>query len=140
MAGSRPIDQLVTLLYAQAVAFSLSWAIAYLVGHRVTRGHWLFSILFVAGIECAAVWVVVALGGGVPSTLGWLILATVMVAVISVTEHWNAVGHSCFSSTLSLSGLFLVYIGVVCFRLSLVRTICRASRFTCPPTTSLRTW
>src|SRR6266581_2580361 len=110
MAGSRPIDQLVTLLYAQAVAFSLSWAIAYLVGHRVTRGHWLFSILFVAGIECAAVWVVVALGGGVPSTLGWLILATVMVAVISVTEHWNAVGHSCFSSTLSLSGLFLVYI------------------------------
>src|SRR5206468_8794688 len=51
-----------------------------------------------------------ALGGRVPSTLGWMLLAIVMAAVIAATEHWNAVGHSCFFSTLSLSGSFLGYI------------------------------
>lgn len=110
MVGSRPIDQLVTLLYVQALAFGLSWAIGYIVGHRLKRGHWLFSILFVVGIEWAAAGLVAALGGGAPSTLGWLLLATVILIVISRAEHWNAVGHSCFSSTLSLSALFLAYI------------------------------
>jgi len=110
MVGARPIDHLVTLLYVQAIAFGLSWANAFLLGHRLKRGHWLFSILFVAGIEYAAARLVVALGGGMPSTLGWILLATVIVVVISTTEHWSAVGHSCFSTTLSLSGLFLVYI------------------------------
>lgn len=110
VVGSRPIDQLITLLYVQGVAFALSWAFAYLVGHRLKHGHWLFSVLFVAGVEWSAAAIVAALGGGAPSTLGWILLGTVAVAVISTTEHWNAIGHSCFSSTLSLSGLFLAYI------------------------------
>ncbi len=110
MVGSRPIDQLVTLLYVQGVAFALSWAIVYLAGHRLKRGHWLFSILFVAGVEWAAAGVVAAWGWGTPSTLGWILLGTAVVVVISATEHWNAAGHASFSSTLSLSGLFLVYI------------------------------
>jgi len=113
MVESRPIDQLVTILYVQGIAFGLSWVLAYLVGHRLKRGHWLFSILFVVGIECAAAALLVALGGGAPSTLGWMFLAMVMAAVIATTEHWNAVGHSCFFSTLSLSVLFLGYITYV---------------------------
>jgi cellulose synthase/poly-beta-1,6-N-acetylglucosamine synthase-like glycosyltransferase/ketosteroid isomerase-like protein len=110
MVGSRPVDHLVTLLCLQAIAFGLSWAIAYAIGHRLNRGHWLLSVLFVAGIECAAAWILVALGGQPPSTPEWILLASVTAVVIATTEHWSAVGHSCFSSTLSLSGLFLVYI------------------------------
>jgi cellulose synthase/poly-beta-1,6-N-acetylglucosamine synthase-like glycosyltransferase/ketosteroid isomerase-like protein len=110
MLESRPIDQLVTLLYVQGIAFALSWAIAYLVGHRLQRGHWLFSVLFVVGIECAAAALIEAMGGGAPSTLGWILLVTAMTAAIAATVHWNAIGHACFSSTLSLSGLFLLYI------------------------------
>jgi cellulose synthase/poly-beta-1,6-N-acetylglucosamine synthase-like glycosyltransferase len=110
MVESRLIDQLITLLQLQAVAFGLSWAIAYLLGHRVKLGHWLFSILFVAGINYAAAAILTSLGGSLPSVPGWVLLAAVTIAVIAATEHWNAIGHSCFASTLSLSALFLVYI------------------------------
>jgi hypothetical protein len=93
MVGSRPVDLLVTLLYVQGLAFALSWASAYLVGHRLKRGHWLLSIAFVAGVEWSAAQIVTALGGEAPSALGWILLGAAIVAVISTTEHWNAIGH-----------------------------------------------
>jgi cellulose synthase/poly-beta-1,6-N-acetylglucosamine synthase-like glycosyltransferase len=110
MVGTRPIHELVTLLYLQALAFGFSWGGAYLGGQRVRRGHWLFSVLFVGAIEWAATRALVALGQGTPSPWGWALIGVVAVAVIATTEHWNAIGHACFSSTLSLSGLFLAYI------------------------------
>ncbi len=113
MAAPRPIDGLVVLLYLQSLAFGLSWCVAFIFGHRLRRAHWLLSILYVAGIEIAAAAILVALKAGSPSTAGWVVLAAVAISVIVVTERWSAIGHACFASTLSLSGLFLVYIAYV---------------------------
>jgi cellulose synthase/poly-beta-1,6-N-acetylglucosamine synthase-like glycosyltransferase len=110
MTGPHLLDQLVPLLHLQAIAFGLSWAAALLVGARIKWGHWLVSMLFVAGIEFGAARILAALGSGGVSTAAWAVLACLAIAVIATTEHWNAVGHACFTSTLSLSGLFLVYI------------------------------
>ncbi len=104
------MNELVTLLMLQSLAFGLSWSAAYLLGDRPRRGHWLLSLVFVAVVEYAAAAILKALAGGAPSIAGWAVLAAVAIAVVATTEHWNAIGHACFASTLSLSGLFLVYI------------------------------
>ncbi len=110
MSGPRAVDHLVTLLSLQAIAFGLSWAAAYLAGHRVKRGHWLLSLLWVGLVQLAAARILAALGGGAPPTAGWIALGVVTIAVIAATEHWNPLGHASFSTTIALSALFLVYI------------------------------
>jgi cellulose synthase/poly-beta-1,6-N-acetylglucosamine synthase-like glycosyltransferase len=104
------IDQIVSLLHLQAIAFGLSWLLAFLVGPRIRRGHWLLSILVVAAIEYTGARILVALGGGTITAAGWAALALVAIGVIATTESWSAVGHACFSTTVALSALFLAYI------------------------------
>ena len=110
MPASRFIHDLVTLLYVQGTAFVLGWILAYPLGHRLKRGHWIVSLILVAALEASSTWIVGALGGGSPSIFGWVLIGVVAIGVIAMAEHWNAIAHAAFSGTLSLSGLFLTYI------------------------------
>jgi hypothetical protein len=69
MPEPQLVDQLVTALYLQSLAFGLSWAIAYFFGHRFKIAHWLVSVLFLAAIEGGSAWTLQAMGGGAPSRL-----------------------------------------------------------------------
>ncbi len=110
MAEPRLVNELVRLLYLQSMAFVLCWALAFLVGHRLRRSHWLLSIAGIAAVEVAAARVLLALGQGAPSTAGWIVLGAAAIGTIAAAERWNAIGHACFTVTLSLSSLFLLYI------------------------------
>jgi cellulose synthase/poly-beta-1,6-N-acetylglucosamine synthase-like glycosyltransferase/ketosteroid isomerase-like protein len=110
MGPSRPIDAIVLLLQHQSLAFALSWAATYAAGHRLRRSHWLFSLAYVAVLEGAAWWILTSLTASAPSVAGCAAIALVVVLVVATTEHWNAIGQAAFASTLTLSGLFLIYV------------------------------
>lgn len=110
MAPSRLIGALITLLQHQSVAFALSWATVYVLGHRFRRSHWLLSLLYLAAIQVSSALALRAWGGGTFGWPGYATVGTVALAVVVMTEHWSAIGQAAFASTLSLSALFLVYV------------------------------
>lgn len=107
MHHGHPIVQ---LIYAQSFCFALSWCIAYVLGHGIRRGHWVLSLLYLAALEGAAYALLERVHGPAPAWPWWGAVALVGVAVIALTEHWNAIGQACMAATLSLSACFLVYI------------------------------
>ncbi len=104
------LHPVVQLIYAQAIGFALSWTLAYLFGHRVRFGHWTLSFLYVAAIEWGSRELVGWLHGPLPGWAWWLPAGVVAVLVIALAEHWNAMGQACMTTTVSLSGYFMVYV------------------------------
>ncbi|MEO5989011.1 MAG: glycosyltransferase [Candidatus Eisenbacteria bacterium] len=107
MNAAHPVVQ---IIYSQALGFALSWCLAYLLGHRLRLGHWTLSLAYVAAIEVAAFWAIGSFHGPAPALAWWIPVACVALLTIALTEHWNAVGQACMTTTLSLSGYFLFYI------------------------------
>ena len=101
---------LVQLIYAQAIAFGLGWATAFLVGHRVRFGHWTLSLAYVGALEAAALALVARVHGPLPPPAWWLPIVAVAVAVIALADDWNAPAQACMTTTLALSGLFIAYV------------------------------
>jgi cellulose synthase/poly-beta-1,6-N-acetylglucosamine synthase-like glycosyltransferase len=110
MPEHRPIDELVRLLHQQSLTFLLSWGVVFLVGHRVRWGHWLLSLLALAGLEWASARLLILLGGAMPPLAAWAIVGVLAVLTLAVTDHWNALGQSTMAATVTLSVLFLAYI------------------------------
>ncbi len=104
------LNTVVQMIQAQAFAFTLSWGLAFALGHHVRFGHWTLSLLFAGVVQVAAWAYVAAWHGPAPHAAWWLGVAVVALATIALSEHWNAIGQSCMSSTLTLSGLFLAYL------------------------------
>ncbi|HEX7077122.1 MAG TPA: glycosyltransferase [Candidatus Eisenbacteria bacterium] len=113
MPGPRFIDSVVGLIALQSIAFVLTWTAAFSLGARLRRGHWLASLAFLALVEAAALFAVRALGGAPPPAAGWIAVAAVGVLAVALADDWNAIGQAALAATLSVSALFLVYIGVV---------------------------
>ncbi|MGE5175811.1 MAG: glycosyltransferase [Hyphomicrobiales bacterium] len=113
MPESRFFDALVDLLAHQSLAFGLAWFACYAVGARLRRGHWLLSLAALAAIEFLALLLLRRLGGADPAVTGLVLVGVIGIAVVASTDSWNALGHAAFATTISLSLLFLVYIGVV---------------------------
>lgn len=104
------MQSVVQMIQAQSFAFALSWVLAFALGHRVRFGHWTLSLLFAAAVQAAAWAYVAAWHGPPPHAIWWIGVTVVALVTIALSEHWNAIGQSCMSSTLALSGLFLAYL------------------------------
>ena len=112
---SPSVSNLVQIVYLQAIAFGLSWAAAFLAGYRLRRGHWLLSLVWLAALEGAALWVRSRNGAPPFPAAGLVPAAAVGIAVIALAESWNALGQAAMASTITLSGLFLVYVAHLSF-------------------------
>jgi cellulose synthase/poly-beta-1,6-N-acetylglucosamine synthase-like glycosyltransferase/ketosteroid isomerase-like protein len=110
MIGLYSEAELVRAVYLQSLAFLLAWALAFPLGHRLRRSHWLLSILYVALLELAAARILLFLGQGTVSVGSWVVLGVLAIAVIAATDEWNAFGHACLATTLTLGALFLAYV------------------------------
>jgi cellulose synthase/poly-beta-1,6-N-acetylglucosamine synthase-like glycosyltransferase len=106
----HPIENLVQLVFAQSFCFAVSWILAFLVGHRLKRGHWIFSLLVLAALQAAAFAFLSRVQGSAPPFGWWIPAGIIALATIALTEHWNAIGQACLSSTISLSLYFLAYL------------------------------
>jgi cellulose synthase/poly-beta-1,6-N-acetylglucosamine synthase-like glycosyltransferase len=104
------IHPVVQVIYAQAMAFAASWCVAYLLGHRFRFGHWTLSLAWVGALEGAAYWVLARFHGPAPPFGWWIPVICIAVIAIAFSEHWNAIGHACMTTTLSLSAYFLAYV------------------------------
>ncbi|MEO5657439.1 MAG: glycosyltransferase family 2 protein, partial [Nitrospiria bacterium] len=86
---------------------------AYAVASRLHRGHWLVSLVYVAGLQLGAWWIMEHVGVQ-PPPAAWLVLPAVIgLTTVALAERWNAIAHACMAATVSVSILFLVYAGVV---------------------------
>src|SRR5260221_1549168 len=113
MDPSHPIVQLIA---AAGFAFAISWILAYLLGHRVRRGHWLASLIYVAALLGLSRWLVDRLAGPAPSGIWWIPMGVLALLIIALTESWNALGQACMASTVSLSALFWVDLVLITLR------------------------
>ncbi len=112
----READQLVRLIYAQSFGFALSWGLAYVFGHRLRRGHWMVSLLYLAALQTGAHGFVDHLYGPAPAAVWWTPVVVIALITVALTEHWNAFGQGCMASTLSLSVFFLAYVVLITAR------------------------
>jgi cellulose synthase/poly-beta-1,6-N-acetylglucosamine synthase-like glycosyltransferase len=110
MSHAAAVEDLVALLHLQSLAFLLAWGAAFVAGHRLKRGHWLVTLLFIALLEWGAARLVLVLGGTLPSFTSLAILGGLILLVVATTDDWNALGQAAMSATWSLSLLFLTYI------------------------------
>ncbi len=104
------VHHLVQLIYAQSVCFALSWGLVYLFGHRLRRGHWLVSLVYLAALEGGAYSLVDRFQGPAPPPMYWIPIGLIALATIALTEDWNVFGQACMSSTLGLGTHFLAYL------------------------------
>jgi cellulose synthase/poly-beta-1,6-N-acetylglucosamine synthase-like glycosyltransferase len=110
MSRASAIDDLVALLHLQSLTFLLAWGATFLAGHRLKRGHWLLTLLFVAGLEWGAARLLLLLGGTLPSSIALAALGGLILLVVATTDEWNLLGQAAMSATWSLCLLFLAYI------------------------------
>ncbi|HEY6866658.1 MAG TPA: glycosyltransferase [Candidatus Eisenbacteria bacterium] len=109
------VGAVVEIVYLQAIVFGLSWAAAFLLGHRLRRGHWLVSLAWLAALEGAALWLRSGRGAPPFPAAGLVPAAVVGIAVIALAESWNALGQAAMASAITLSGLFLAYVAHLSF-------------------------
>lgn len=107
---------LVLLVIWSAIFLFLCSSGLFLLGHRIRRGHWLFSLGMI-GCGAALAWVLQRfLFTNVPSL--WIPLAATLIAGALVTatfEEWNALGHGTFTAAVLSAVLYLVYSGYILF-------------------------
>ncbi len=104
---------IVPMVIAQTTAFVASWAFAYAAGHRLRVGHWTVSLAWIGLLQAGAFAVAERWTGFTPGPVEWVPVAVAAVLVVSLLEDWNAFGHACLATTLTLSGTFLVYLVTV---------------------------
>lgn len=107
------MPELIHLLALSIAGLFTNGVVLVLLGHRIKRGHWLFSLAYLAAVLLAARAVLdYALSVHIND-------ATVLAAffagmvVIACTDHWNAPGQVCFSMVLLCGATYLGYIGYV---------------------------
>jgi len=110
---STGLTPLIHMVQGQAIAFALSWVVAFVVGHRLRSGHWTLSLLYAGGVQAVAWFAVSRLHGAAPEPLWWVAVGAVTVFVVALSEDWNAIGQSCMASTATLSLVFLGYLVAV---------------------------
>jgi cellulose synthase/poly-beta-1,6-N-acetylglucosamine synthase-like glycosyltransferase len=101
---------LVQVIFAQSFCFAVSWGLVYAFGHRLKRGHWLVSLVWLAALEAGAFWLVDRFEGPAPATTYWIPVGLIVLVTIVLTEHWNVLGQACMASTIGLGTHFLVYV------------------------------
>lgn len=108
---------LVSFLYFQFIGLGLSSLGLIFLGHRIKKSHWLFSLLFLAGITGISY---IIFGKVFPNVKSFEIFAglplTFGIAIIAMTEKsWNAPGQMAFVYTASSGAAFLAYACSVIF-------------------------
>ena len=113
------MPELLRLLALSLAGLFMNGVFLLLLGHRIKKGHWVFSLAFLALILLATQAV---LNYAFPIKIenNTVIIAFfVGLAVIACTDHWNALGQVCFSMALLCGITYLAYIGYVTFFSSL---------------------
>ncbi|HEV8121395.1 MAG TPA: glycosyltransferase [Candidatus Polarisedimenticolia bacterium] len=108
--------RLVQIVEAQSICFAWSWSLVYLFGHRLRRGHWLVSLIYLAALEGGAFWLVDYFSGPAPAPVYWIPVGLIALLTVVPTEHWNVLGQACMASTLALGTHFLMYIVLISVR------------------------
>lgn len=104
------------LLYLNLAALLLSGFFLFLFGHRVKRGHWLVSLIYLGSVAYAAqllleTWIVPP-GGRLYPLLLFLGLGIVTAAL---AEEWNALGQAAFAAMAASAASLVGYTGYVTF-------------------------
>jgi len=110
---------LLDFLYLSIAGLITSTVSLIILGHRVRRGHWLFSLVYLT--------IVLLLSQAVLRSALEIHIDNSLIAagfalgliVIALTEHWNAIGQVCFSMVLLCAGNYLAYSAYVTFYSSL---------------------
>jgi cellulose synthase/poly-beta-1,6-N-acetylglucosamine synthase-like glycosyltransferase len=101
------------MIDAQGLCFVASWTLAFLFGPRLRRGHWLVSLVCLAGLEWGAFRAVDRFWGPAPPPAFWIFAGLIVLGTIVLTEDWNALGQACLASTLALGAYFVAYLVMI---------------------------
>jgi len=106
-------------LYVSIAGLITSTVSLIFLGHRVKKGHWLISLIYLAVVLLSSQAVLRStLGIHIENSLIAVGFAIGLV-VIALTEHWNAIGQVCFSMVLLCACNYLAYSAYVTFFSSL---------------------
>ncbi len=106
----------VHLLYFSIIGFLLSTILLFTVGHRMKRGHWLFSLVYLVLILLLSRFLLSKAGFfETDYTTSTVIVFIIGMFVLATTDKWNAFGQVTFIMVSMSTLSFLIYATQVTF-------------------------
>lgn len=109
------MNELINFLYLGVISLVISSIFMLLLGHRVKKSHWLFSLAYLAGIIYISAGLLELYFDIAVSNNVLLVYAQAGALIIALSEKWNALGQVTFAFALFTASGFIVYAGYVTF-------------------------